>query len=165
LTYLDRGREFVNVMHAIPAGKIEVPIALGARHRCRHVGAVSYLPIAGRGRGRRPFVVEGRQQQNQHNCGNSHHCVTFGTVTPQAKACISATIPAPGTPRCTQVNSLRCDHDLIASPACMVMKAADKFKNKKTAPNQLWQTDFTYARQLTSWVCLSISRGRIYAQL
>jgi hypothetical protein len=62
-------------------------------------------------------------------------------------------------------NSLRCDHDLIASPACMVMKAAGEFKNKKTAPNQLWQTDFTYARQLTSWVCLSISRGRIYAQL
>jgi putative transposase len=33
--------------------------------------------------------------------------------------------------------------DLITSPAFIVMKAADEFKNKTTAPNQLWQTDFT----------------------
>ena len=33
-------------------------------------------------------------------------------------------------------------HDLIASPAFIVMKAADEFKDKTTAPNQLWQTDF-----------------------
>jgi hypothetical protein len=35
-------------------------------------------------------------------------------------------------------------HDLIASPAFIVMKAADEFKDKTTAPNQLWQSDFTY---------------------
>jgi putative transposase len=35
-------------------------------------------------------------------------------------------------------------HDLIASPAFIVMKAADEFKDKTTAPNELWQTDFTY---------------------
>src|SRR3954470_19920945 len=29
------------------------------------------------------------------------------------------------------------DHDLIASPAYIVMKAADEFKDKTTAPNQL----------------------------
>ena len=34
-------------------------------------------------------------------------------------------------------------HDLITSPAFIVVKAADEFKNKTTAPNQLWQTDFT----------------------
>src|SRR5262249_26864449 len=34
--------------------------------------------------------------------------------------------------------------DLIASPAFIVMKAADEFSDKTTAPNQLWQTDFTY---------------------
>ena len=38
------------------------------------------------------------------------------------------------------------DHDLIASPAYIVMKAAEKFKDKTTAPNQLWQTDFTYLK-------------------
>ena len=36
--------------------------------------------------------------------------------------------------------------DLIASPAYIVMKAADEFKDKTTAPNQLWQTDFTYLK-------------------
>jgi RNA-directed DNA polymerase len=32
-------------------------------------------------------------------------------------------------------------HDLIASPAYVVIKAANKFKDKTTAINQLWQTD------------------------
>jgi putative transposase len=36
--------------------------------------------------------------------------------------------------------------DLIASPAFIVMKAADEFSHKTTAPNQLWQTDFTYLK-------------------
>ena len=31
-------------------------------------------------------------------------------------------------------------HDLISSPAFIVIKAADEFKDKTTAPNQLWQT-------------------------
>ena len=33
-------------------------------------------------------------------------------------------------------------HDLITSPAYIVIKAAEEFKDKTTAPNQLWQTDF-----------------------
>lgn len=37
-------------------------------------------------------------------------------------------------------------HDLIASPAFIVMKAADEFPDKTTAPNQLWQTDLTYLK-------------------
>ena len=37
-------------------------------------------------------------------------------------------------------------HDLITSPAYIVVKAADAFKDKTTAPNQLWQTDFTYLK-------------------
>ena len=37
-------------------------------------------------------------------------------------------------------------HDLIASPAYIVVKAAEEFKDKTTAPNQLWQTDFTYLK-------------------
>jgi len=35
-------------------------------------------------------------------------------------------------------------HDLITSPAFILMKAADTFAEPTTAPNQLWQTDFTY---------------------
>ena len=34
-------------------------------------------------------------------------------------------------------------HDLITNPAFIVIKAADEFKDKTTAPNQLWQTDFS----------------------
>ncbi len=36
--------------------------------------------------------------------------------------------------------------DLITSPAFIVIKAADAFKDKTAAPNQLWQTDFTYLK-------------------
>ena len=36
--------------------------------------------------------------------------------------------------------------DLITSPAFIVIKAADEFRDKTTAINQLWQTDFTYLK-------------------
>jgi len=39
---------------------------------------------------------------------------------------------------------------LVTSPAFIAMKAADEFKDKTTAPNQLWQTDFTYLK-ITGW--------------
>ena len=47
-------------------------------------------------------------------------------------------------------------HDLITSPAFVVIKAADAFKDKTTAPNQLWQTDFTYFKVIGwGWLYLS----------
>jgi len=47
-------------------------------------------------------------------------------------------------------------HDLITSPAFIVMKAANTFKDKTTAPNEMWQTDFTYFKIIGwGWVYLS----------
>ena len=55
-------------------------------------------------------------------------------------------------------------HDLITSPAFIVMKAADEFKDKTTAPNQLWQTDFTYLKVAGwGWFYLVDRSGRLLA--
>lgn len=47
-------------------------------------------------------------------------------------------------------------HDLITSPAFIVIKAANEFKDKTTAINQLCQTDFTYLKIIVGgWFYLS----------
>src|SRR6202142_1181478 len=47
-------------------------------------------------------------------------------------------------------------HDLITSPAFVVIKAADGFHTRTTRPNQMWQTDFTYFKIIGwGWMYLS----------
>ena len=47
-------------------------------------------------------------------------------------------------------------YDLITSPAFIVIKVAKEFKDKTTAVNQMWQTDFTYLKIIGwGWMYLS----------
>lgn len=47
-------------------------------------------------------------------------------------------------------------HDLITSPAYVVIKAADQFHTKTTWVNEMWQTDFTYFKIIGwGWMYLS----------
>jgi putative transposase len=56
----------------------------------------------------------------------------------------------------TSVYRLLRAHDLSTSPAFIVVKAAEEFRDKTTAPNQLWQTDFTCLKVMGwGWFYLS----------
>ena len=47
-------------------------------------------------------------------------------------------------------------HDLITSPAYVVVKASSEFHTKTTRPNEMWQTDFTYFKIIGwGWMYLS----------
>ena len=47
-------------------------------------------------------------------------------------------------------------HDLITSPAFIVIKADNEFKDKTKIPNEMWQTDFTYLKVIGwGWLYLS----------
>jgi putative transposase len=46
--------------------------------------------------------------------------------------------------------------NLITSPAFIVIKAADEFKDKTTAPSQPWQTGSPYLK-VAGWVCYFLS--------
>jgi len=48
------------------------------------------------------------------------------------------------------------DHDLVASPAYIVLMAADEFRHKTKRVHELWQTDFTYFKIIGwGWYYLS----------
>ena len=48
------------------------------------------------------------------------------------------------------------EHDLIASPAYILIQASDKFQHPTTRVNEMWQTDFTYFKIIGwGWYYLS----------
>jgi putative transposase len=47
-------------------------------------------------------------------------------------------------------------HDLITSPAFIVIRSASEFTDKTVRPNEMWQTDFTYLKIIGwGWMYLS----------
>ena len=48
-------------------------------------------------------------------------------------------------------------HDLITSPAYVVIKAADRFHTQTTRLGEMWQTDFTYFK-IIGWGCQILGR-------
>jgi len=50
-------------------------------------------------------------------------------------------------------------HDLITSPAYIVIKAAVQFHTMTTRPNEMWQTDFPYFK-IIGWGCMYLSTAR-----
>ena len=67
-------------------------------------------------------------------------------------------------------------HDLITSPAYIVIKAAEEFKDKTTAPNQLWQTGWgwcylstvldDFSRFIVAWkLCATMKAKDVTATL
>lgn len=47
-------------------------------------------------------------------------------------------------------------HGLVTSPAFVVIKAADEFREKTARPNEMWQTDFTYLK-IVGWGWMYLS--------
>ena len=47
-------------------------------------------------------------------------------------------------------------HDLITSPAYVLIKAADQFHTRTTRPNEMWKTDFPYFK-IIGWGWLYLS--------
>ena len=80
--------------------------------------------------------------------------LSFAVLTSDART--AKVLPPRSLPTNNEFYRLLKAHDLITSPAYVVIKAADAFHTKTTRPNEMWQTDFTYFKIIGwGWMYLS----------
>jgi len=97
---------------------------------CRHISAWNQLPPAEKGR-----VVELALERPDLSC--------------RELACYIVDNEGWFVSESTVYRILK-GRGLVTTPAYRLMEAADQFYNPTTAPNQLWQTDFTYFK-IKNW--------------
>jgi hypothetical protein len=86
-------------------------------------------------------LIDGARLQAIHTAGAESHRRIMQVCVPESASAadaLAAVLRSEGS-----VYRLLKANDLITSPAYIVIKAADEFHDKTTAPNQLWQTDCT----------------------
>ena len=111
---------------------------------------VPIISLAGRERKNQPWWLTCRISFSWPRLRQRHTNPTAGFTSALPGNTLSVSTRSSAFVSEDSVYRLLKSHGLITSQAFILMKAADRFANPTTAPNQLWQSDFTYLK-LIGW--------------